>query len=547
MKKILLVLIVFLVLFLTVRGIPGNPNKINMNDPKWVEGPFELSPERGRFALTFSLVEDKSFEFGLPVARFATPDLGYINGKFVSIFAPGISFLTIPGYKLGKLLGLSQVGVFATISLFASINVLLIFLIAKKLGAAVKYSLLAALVFLFATPAFTYGVTLYQHHVSVFLLLLTFWTYLSYKGALANWFIWFLIALSIPVDFPNFFLMIPMALVVLTRTFPMEDKLRALEINFRPAYFLAILGVVLPALFFLWVNMESYGNAFQLSGGLTNVKSIDSQGLPHKDFLLGDNNLNDFRSVEPIKNSNVLGFFNSRNISRGLYVNLFSPDRGMLLFAPILIFSLIGAKVMYKKETKAFSVLLMVGLINLFVYSMWGDPWGGWAYGARYLIPLYAVLSIFLAFGIEKILRIKALNIVFSVVLVYSILINTLGAVTTSANPPQVEVLQLESLSGKQEKYTPERNWDFLREKGSKSFVYQKYFSKNLTPFQFYIIIALVVSCLLFGVSYYEFFVERIFKRYFVIEFTGIESTHKAKERFAELLEGDNRSIWKER
>ena len=95
MKKILLVLIVFLVLFLTVRGIPGNPNKINMNDPKWVEGPFELSPERGRFALTFSLVEDKSFEFGLPVARFATPDLGYINGKFVSIFTPGFSFLTI--------------------------------------------------------------------------------------------------------------------------------------------------------------------------------------------------------------------------------------------------------------------------------------------------------------------------------------------------------------------------------------------------------------------------------------------------------------------
>ncbi len=165
-------LVIVFIILISLRGVSGNPTKENINSDYWVgKGPFELSPERGRFALTFSLVEDKSFQFDLPVARFAIPDLGYINSKYVSLFAPGISLLTIPGYFIGKYLGITQVGVFAVISLFAFLNVLLIEAIASKLGARKAYSILASLVFIFATPAFTYAVSLYQHHVSVFLLL----------------------------------------------------------------------------------------------------------------------------------------------------------------------------------------------------------------------------------------------------------------------------------------------------------------------------------------------------------------------------------------
>ena len=81
-----LILFLFSVLILTlsIRGVPGNPAENTLADPRWgEEGPLELSPERGRFALLMSIVEKGSFNFSLPLARFVTPDLGFKDGKYV--------------------------------------------------------------------------------------------------------------------------------------------------------------------------------------------------------------------------------------------------------------------------------------------------------------------------------------------------------------------------------------------------------------------------------------------------------------------------------
>src|SRR3989304_7487772 len=86
---------------LSIRGLAGNPNSSDLLSTTWRdEGPFELSPERGRFALTYSIVEDKTLHFSLPVAKFAVPDLGYKNDRYVSLFAPGLSFIITPGYLI---------------------------------------------------------------------------------------------------------------------------------------------------------------------------------------------------------------------------------------------------------------------------------------------------------------------------------------------------------------------------------------------------------------------------------------------------------------
>ena len=113
-----------------------------------------------------------------------------------------------------------------------------------------------------------------------------------------------------------------------------------------------------------------------------------------------------------------------------------------------------------------------------------------------YLIPSYAVLGI----GIGVALSEWRKNIFFLgvsfVVLVYSLSVNTLGALTSSANPPEREVLAIEALSRKVEKYTPERNWDYLHENGSKSFIYQVWGRRYLSAEQYY---WLVVAALLVG------------------------------------------------
>src|SRR3989344_1802836 len=125
--KILLTIFCVIILTLTVKGKSGNPTETTMNDLGWTtNGPFELSPERGRFALTYSLVENKSVGFSIPVARFASPDVGYKDGRYVSLFAQGVSFLSIPGYLIGKFFGASQVGAFLTSSFFAIFNFILI-------------------------------------------------------------------------------------------------------------------------------------------------------------------------------------------------------------------------------------------------------------------------------------------------------------------------------------------------------------------------------------------------------------------------------------
>lgn len=124
------------ILTLTLRGNKGNPAIEELNQDYWRDnGPLELSPDRGRYALTYSVLEDKTVHFSLPIAKFVIPDLGYANGKYASLFAPGVSYLIMPGYLLGKYFEFSQVGAFAVISLFALANVFLIRAIAIKLGA----------------------------------------------------------------------------------------------------------------------------------------------------------------------------------------------------------------------------------------------------------------------------------------------------------------------------------------------------------------------------------------------------------------------------
>ena len=510
MKNIVFGLICMVILGLTLRGIPGNPEKSSFNSPLWMEdGPFELSPERGRYALTYSLVEDKSFSFDLPVARFTIPDLGYIDGKYVSLFAPGISILIIPGYLAGKILGISQVGTYAVISFFAVLNVLLIDTIARKLGASKIYSALAALTFLFATPAFAYAVSLYQHHVSVFLLLAGIYSYLNINKKYSAWIIWFLAAASVTVDYPNFFMMMPLMVLAVLKTFGVEETKEAFRIKFRFSYLFSILAITFPLTFLGWFNYQSYGDSLRLAGTVMNVRSIDSQELSGELSLEEDN---EGSSIEERVGSNTiaLAFFNTRNISNGLYIHLFSPDRGMIVYAPILIFSVVGGFYLYRKNPQVLALFTGIALINLFVYSMWGDPWGGWAFGSRYMIPFYAVASILLALGMENFLKKKIIKTAFLLILIYSVFVNTLGAVTTSLNPPKVEVLQLEELSGKEEKYTFERNWDYLKSFGSKSYFYGKYISDLLNPVDFYFLLASTLSFFLISLMFYDLYARKL-------------------------------------
>lgn len=502
--NILFLIVTSIILFLSTRGILGNPNSKEVNTPTWKEGgPFELSPERGRFALLYSIVEDKSMSFSVDIARFATPDLGYKDGKYVSLFAPVVSYIAAVGYIIGKYFGASQVGAFAIIGLFALFNGLLIRRLIKHLTENDFAANLGALVYLFATPSFAYSVTLYQHQISTFLILAALNLLTSTPKVWKLFLIYFLCAASIPVDYPNLFLMAPIgiyALGWLVNAKVVENKIN-LKIN--PAYLLGFLGLVLPLIFFFWFNYNSYGDPLQLSGTVASVAEIDKFGNSINSRFYPTEPTIEQSETAPKKEKRAVGFFKSRYIANGLFIHLFSPDRGIIYFTPVILLGLLGVYFASKSGTSLSPLMVAVIGANILLYSMWGDPWGGWAFGSRYLIPSYALLSIFLGVLLAKFNRNIPLFIIFTLLCFYSVDINTIGALSTSAVPPKVQVLELEKISGVVQKYNHERGLDMLKNGKSKSFFYSTYLSNTISALDYYKIITgsilvLISSQLLF-------------------------------------------------
>ncbi len=504
--SILFLLFCIFILALSVRGLPGNPTSAELNSLKWQNtGPFESSNERGRFALTYSFIEDKTMYFSEDLARFSAPDLAITKaGRYVSLFAPATAFLTIPGYIAGKYLGAAQLGVFAVIALFAFLNIILIRSIAMRLGADNIASIIGALAFAFATPAFTYGVTLSQHHISTFIILLGIYTLLRWNNYRSPALIWFLTAFSVTVDNPNIFFMLPIALGALGKIVIFQSEENGFNIKVKLLGFLSFLIVIFPIGFFLWFNAASNGSPFQISGTLERVVSVDEKNKTVQ--TLAEEELAQKNKIAPEKSKNAVGFFNTRNLANGFYIHFLSPDRGLINYAPVILAGVFGLFFLYKQNALYANILTAISGFNILLYSMWGDPYGGWAFGSRYLIPVYAMLAI----GAGIVLTRWRKNIVFLIIFFmffnYSAKVNTLGALTSNANPPQVEILALEKITGKAESYTYERNEQYLKEKGSKSFVFQAYLRDKITAQNYYYsVYILIIAGALFFLSLLKF------------------------------------------
>lgn len=81
---------------------------------------------------------------------------------------------------------------------------------------------------------------------------------------------------------------------------------------------------------------------------------------------------------------------------------LFSPNRGLFVYSPILIFSLLGmyrVSIIQNKNIRAFLNLFFISLfLNIMVYASFDDHWwGGFCYGPRFLSGMLPIIVIYLA------------------------------------------------------------------------------------------------------------------------------------------------------
>jgi len=500
-KKLIVLNIVLFVLcgmllVASVKGMEGSPQVNEFTRNEWRDGgPFELSPERGRWGLTYAFAELNSYKFPIDLGRSITPDLA-VNSKkeFVSLFAPGMSVLAIPFYYLGKIFGHSQFGTFLMVSLFALLNAILIYAIARKLGLSYIASWLSVLTFLFATTAYPYAASLYQHHITTFLILLSLFLLKSEVKALHLFIVWFMIGLSITIDNPNFFLLFPVGVWALLETFGIATKNDEKRIIFNIDYkkIISIAGIIVPILLFGIYNNAANGSFTKLSGTLPSVKWITDKGEI----------INHYDEIQEEKKA-VL-FFKTRNMINGAYTLVLSPDRGFLLYSPIVIFGFWGLFYVYKRNDKIGNYILSIVGVNFILYSMWGDPYGGWAFGPRYLIPAFSLLALASGFWIDKYGKRSIWIFLWLIIFLYSCSLNSLGALTTSMNPPRTEVIKLTEATGKIEDFTYLRNYNWLQKEGSKSFVYRKSLSEKISPFTYWIIITSIICLMTLTFSLYQ-------------------------------------------
>ena len=150
-KPIIPILIGFITIFLlvlAVKGDRGNPIYFQSELDGRLGGPFESTGSNSRFVLTWAIVEQRTIFFDIGLARFAAPDLVKYHGKYFSAFLPGVSFLGVPFYWLGKLIGLPQLITYSLTMVLALINAALVAKIARKFGVDTLTSWLSGLIFL---------------------------------------------------------------------------------------------------------------------------------------------------------------------------------------------------------------------------------------------------------------------------------------------------------------------------------------------------------------------------------------------------------------
>ena len=472
-KPIIIAVVSIFLLFVAVKGKKGNPIAFQDTTDTSVGTPFESSNSSSRYALTQAIVDNHRFTLTDRQAQLSSPDLVRYHNTYFSIFTPGISFLSVPFYYVGKSFGVPQLFTYISTLLFALLNLFLVYKVAIGFGAKKITAVLSGFLFLFATNAYVYALTLTQHHASVTIVLLSLLNAQGKRTFIKDLLFGLIFSAGLLIDIPNAFFLLPIGLSIFFDHFSLQNTIKNIRISFNTIFLLVALGA-LPLLFAFGIYNHS------LTGSYTKIGQFIGQ------YNYPDANASAHKKVdEPkpvISNELKSGInlpFNTRLQLQGFSILLVSEQRGWLFYSPIVFLGILGMIITIKKdETQKMAVIAVaVVLINIVMYSMFGDPWGGWSFGPRYLIPAAAIMISFIAPAMDKYRK----NIFFVIVLFalvgYSMYVTFMGAFTTSAIPPKGEAEHLLTPIP----FTYHYNQDLLEKNFSSSLIYNIFLSQKIS------------------------------------------------------------------
>lgn len=123
-----------------------------------------------------------------------------------------------------------------------------------------------------------------------------------------------------------------------------------------------------------------------------------------------------------------LGHF-SGGLGEGLTGLLFSPNRGLLIFTPILAFALWGAVRVWRVPAPPWLRWLSLSLLlHVVVYARFKEWWAGYTYGPRYFSDVLPALTIFLVYGLVPYCVWPAVRTVAAALGLYGVVVQAIGA-----------------------------------------------------------------------------------------------------------------------
>lgn len=459
---------------LSTKGLYKN-NQLRFQEeyPRYIESPYESSNTTSRYALVRSIIDNHTIFLNDELAQFASPDLSYSQNKYLSIFMPGISLLAAPLYYLGKIVKLPQLISFLLNPIFAIATFFIIISINKKLGNEVRYGVVGGMIYLFGTNALVYTQTLTQHIISTFLLLSLLNISLSKISIFKNILVGLIAGLLLLIDIPNVFIALPFGIHILLKHFKTNNK-NTSKIRINLKLFAILIGLIPPMFLLLKYNQLATGSFTKIGQSLGRTTYEESiQGKPIVDVSNQSDNV-----------YQTSGVLTSRRILRGLNVLVINKERGIIYYEPIVIIGLLGLFIQIHKTQRvrnAASTALASVVICILTYAMFGDPWGGWSFGPRYLIPVAGLLSAFSG-TVIKAFR-QNLLVMFTILIMfgYSTYVNLLGVITTASIPPKHEAEALiEPIP-----YTYKYNIDLLAANRSSNMLYNSYLNKYIDGVKF--------------------------------------------------------------
>ncbi len=431
-------ILIFSLYLLTLRGVMGNPQSYDVLRLEKVGSPFENSVERGRYILALSLIHNQTVSLPQDEAYPAQPDIGVYRGQFFTLFTPGVSATIIPFYLLGSIVHLGQVFAYFTVIVVAMLNYFLLYKIQQNMfGFSSKAALFGVALFALATNAWSYGITLYQHHfITCFLLgaVYAIWRYKHSSNLL------YVVVGAVCLGLSSFFdeistiFTLPIMVYFLWVVIATKRHTRAWR---AVGIFVLILGTI--TILHAVYNWTQFGSPFKLTGMIARWREVvhvmTERGVGLEEAT---------RQELSLKTYDVM--LRPLSIPKGLVLLFLSPDRGLFFFSPIILYMMFGFGEMKKRKGarwQEYSIFLCVAITIVVVYAAWGDAAGGWAYGPRYLIPAVACIVPFVVRGVQSQLTEgssftrRAHFLLIALLLGYSTAVSALGATTTNLIPAQ--------------------------------------------------------------------------------------------------------------